>query len=116
MRGMLEQYLQTKLPVDWDTWDLARRRAFFSNPDPLEQDGVVERQYVCAAEFICEKLQRNMTDKEYRYLARKISSLMRSMSDWKDETVTMRTTIYGRQRAFKKVQLTNSVDEDDADL
>jgi predicted P-loop ATPase len=115
MRGMLEQYLQTKLPIDWETWDLARRRAFFANPDPLEEDGVVERQYVCAAEFICERLQRNMTDKEYRYLARKICAILRDMQDWQEIGPRRFATLYGIQKMFKRLVANNS-EIDDADL
>jgi hypothetical protein len=56
-----------------------------------------------------------MTDKEYRYLARKICALIRSIPGWGGDMVTTRTALYGRQGAFK-LRLTNSFDKDDADL
>ncbi|MBR3287945.1 MAG: hypothetical protein IKI72_09065, partial [Bacteroidales bacterium] len=76
LREMLEAFLETPLPADWAAWDLRRRRAFFANPDPLEAAGTERRSRVCAAEFICERMGREMADKEYKYLARKVNRLI----------------------------------------
>ena len=52
-----------KLPTDWNTWDLNRRRAYIKNPDPLDETGVEIRTKVCAAEFLCEMMGINISDK-----------------------------------------------------
>ena len=56
IKDMLIAYLDMKLPGEWQTWDLLRRRAYVKDPDPLDQTGTEERTRVCAAEFICERL------------------------------------------------------------
>ena len=50
--AMLQKFLDTKLPVDWATRDIADRRRWLKNPDPLDAEGVELREKVCAAEFI----------------------------------------------------------------
>jgi len=82
VKDMLLAYLDMKLPGEWQTWDLKRRRAYITDPDPLDQTGTEERTRVCAAEFICERLGRDMGDKEYKYLARKVGRLMDDLPGW----------------------------------
>lgn len=104
MKDMLQIFLETKLPPDWQTWDLARRRAYYNNPDPLEAEGTEEREKVCAAEFICERLGRDMKDKEYKYLARKIKDMIRDVGGWEEVNGTKHAAnLYGQQRGFRRV-------------
>jgi predicted P-loop ATPase len=110
MKGMVELFLQTKLPVDWDSWDLRRRRAYYNQPDPLEEIGTVEREYVCAAEFICERLQRDMQDKDYKYLARRICKILDTLK-WERIGSKRYVTLYGVQKTFKR-PVTNLVTDD----
>lgn len=110
MKGMVELFLQTKLPVDWDSWDLRRRRAYYNQPDPLEEIGTVEREYVCAAEFICERLQRDMQDKDYKYLARRICKILDALK-WERIGSKRYATLYGVQKTFKR-PVTNLVTDD----
>jgi predicted P-loop ATPase len=110
MKGMVELFLQTKLPVDWDSWDLRRRRAYYNQPDPLEEIGTVEREYVCAAEFICERLQRDMQDKDYKYLARRICKILDTLK-WERIGSKRYATLYGVQKTFKR-PVTNLVTDD----
>jgi predicted P-loop ATPase len=105
MPGMLESFLEMQLPADWDCWDLNRRRAYINNPDPLDEVGVEKRNVMCAAEFICEQLGLNMRDKEYRYLIRKVNTMMRGMCGWEDVSLTRHVErLYGRQRGFKRIK------------
>jgi len=102
--GMLESFLEMKLPVDWDSWDLNRRRAYISNPDPLDEVGSVQRNVMCAAEFVCERLGQSMKDKDYKYVTRKINALMRDMDGWAEVSLTRNAEkLYGRQRGFKRI-------------
>jgi predicted P-loop ATPase len=110
MKGMVELFLQTKLPVDWDSWDLRRRRTYYNQPDPLEEIGTVEREYVCAAEFICERLQRDMQDKDYKYLARRICKILDALK-WERIGSKRYATLYGVQKTFKR-PVTNLVTDD----
>lgn len=102
--NLLRDFLNTKLPPDWPTWDLARRRAFFKNPDPLDAEATQPREKFCIAEFICERMGQDIGDKEYKYLARKIGVLMNDMKDWEKSGISRHSEkLYGRQKAFKRL-------------
>lgn len=111
---MLRDYLDTKLPVDWGTYDLARRRAWFKNPDPLDATGTEIRTRVTAAEFICERMGRDMADKEYKYLARRINTYMSSLPDWEKVSSSRHcANLYGTQRGYRKKITSDNIEDDD---
>lgn len=119
LREMLLQFLDTKLPTDWPSWDLKRRRAYFTNPDPLDATGTDERTRICPAEFICERMGREMTDKEYKYLARKITSILDTVPGWERMGASRHVDrIYGVQKSFKRMAeyYDDLPPDDDADL
>ena len=102
LRDMLAAFLEAKLPADWDSWDLKRRRAYWNNPDPLDASGTTQRTRVCAAEFICERMGREMADKEYKYVARKVTRLLDEMPGWERAGASRHADkIYGVQKAFR---------------
>lgn len=107
--GMIQAYLDMKLPPDWNTWDLNRRRAYIKNPDPLDEVGTETRTKVCAAEFLSEVLGRDVGSKDYKYEARKVNKILDEMGWKKRPTLTF--PIYGKQRAFVR-----PLEEDDSDL
>ena len=112
MKGLLSDFLNMKLPVDWPTWDLRRRRAYLNDPDPLDATGTEERTIFCVAEFICERLGKDMSDKEYRYTARKITKMMADQEEWEKVTMVRHAAaLYGRQKGFKKVNKNESDEE-----
>ena len=103
IKDMLQGYLDMKLPGEWQTWDLKRRRAYITDPDPLDQTGTEVRERVCAAEFICERLGRDMGDKEYKYLARRVCRLMDELPNWERiSTSKHAASIYGVQKSFRR--------------
>lgn len=111
---LLTQFLDTKLPADWNTYDLDRRRAYLNNPDPLDPTGTVLRDKFCAAEFLCERMKLNMTAPGYKYEARKICKEMRKRTDeWEEvKTVNHVAALYGRQIGFRrKIKAHGSEDE-----
>lgn len=111
MRDMLAVFLEMKLPVDWESWDLNRRRAYIRNPDPLDEVGTVRRDRVCAAEFICERMGREMSDKEYKYLARKVWRML-GETGWSGPVISRHAErIYGRQKSFYRYAKSKSDDE-----
>jgi Predicted P-loop ATPase and inactivated derivatives len=114
MPGTLSAYLDMLLPADWDSWGLKRRRAYISNPDPLDEIGTVQRNRVCAAEFICERLGRDMTDKEYKYLARRVCKLLDDMHGWERVSTTKHAAkLYGTQKGFRRVMQIQEIDDSD---
>lgn len=112
MRDMLADYLGMRLPVDWDTYPLSKRRDYICNRDPLASDGVVLRDRVCAVEFICERMGRSQADKEFKYLARKVSKLMGELSGWERIGSTKHAAkLYGTQRGFRRTYTPDDADE-----
>lgn len=109
--AMLDKYLNTLLPVNWDTMDIQARRSYLRDPDPLQAEGTVKRDKVCAAEFICEQLGKDMADKDYKYLCRRVSKRIGDRPEWERVSSTKHAAkLYGTQRGFRRVE---QPDEDD---
>lgn len=105
LREVLVSFLDMKLPVDWPSWDLLRRRAYLKNPDPLDEAGVVQRDRISVPEFLCERMGRDMTDKEYKYLARRIATMLDNMPGWERMATSRHVeNLYGRQRGWRRVK------------
>lgn len=114
IKSLLAVFLDKRLPVDWATWDLPRRKAYFTQTEPLDADGVVERDRVCVAEFICEQLGRSMSDKEYKYMARRVANLLDEMDGWERVATSKHVKkLYGVQRAWVR---TKGETEDETDI
>ncbi len=103
--GMVEKFLETLLPVDWDDWDLDRRQMFWSGGFGGEGDtleGVEVRQKVCAIEVWLELFKGD--SKSYSQTqAREISGILRQLGNWKSSSSVNCGAIYGRQRGFIRV-------------
>lgn len=109
--AMLDKYLNTLLPVNWDTMDIQARRSYLRDPDPLQAEGTVKRDKVCAAEFICEQLGKDMADKDYKYLCRRVSKMIGDRPEWERVSSTKHAAkLYGTQRGFRRAE---QPDEDD---
>lgn len=114
LRDLLRLYLDKRLPVDWPSWELSRRQAYMTHPDPSDPDGVVERDRVCVAEFICEQMGRSMADKEYKYMARRVARMLDDEEGWTRGTTSRHVeALYGRQLAWVKTTSEASKDSDD---
>lgn len=100
LKGAIQAFLDMKLPPDWNTWDLNRRRAYIKNPDPLDEIGTETRTKVCAAEFLCEVMGRSIGDKDYKYEARRVNKVLDEIG-WVSGT-TSKIPIYGQQRAYAR--------------
>jgi predicted P-loop ATPase len=112
VKDMLSQFLEQKLPVDWNTWDLPRRRAYYKGGDPLDAEATERRDVMCIPEFVCEMMGMERKDKDYKYVARKVGRYMEEREGW-ERSVTSRHAekLYGRQLAFKRI-VENDEDED----
>lgn len=101
--GLVEEYLDTLLPEDWEDMDLAERRMFL-NDDFGESKGTVKRDRVCALEVWCECLGNDI--KQFKAVERReINDILRRMEGWKKYDGNKRGTlrfgkIYGLQRAY----------------
>lgn len=101
--GMVEEYLNTRLPDDWADMDLFQRRNFLHGSEfgMPEHKGAVMRTEVSNAEIWCEcygkPLQELKPTDSYS-----IAALMAQLPNWERTTSIKRQPIYGRQRLYKK--------------
>lgn len=101
--GMVEEYLNTRLPDDWADMDLFQRRNFLQGSEfgMPEHKGAVLRTEVSNAEIWCEcygkSLQELKPTDSYA-----IAALMAQLPNWERTTSIKRQPIYGRQRLYRK--------------
>ena len=100
--GMVEEYLNTRLPDDWDDMDLFARRNYLSGNEfgsPVHTGSVV-RTEVSNAEIWCEcfgkSLQELKPSDSYG-----IAAMMSQISGWERTQTIKRQPIYGRQRLYQ---------------
>jgi len=100
-QGMIEEYLNTPLPDDWDSMDLYARRNYLSG-DITSPKGTVKRTSVSNAEIWCECFCKNMSDLKSSD-SYQIAAIMAQIDGWERTTTNKRIPIYGRQRLYKKI-------------
>ena len=99
--GMVEEYLTTLLPEDWDSMDIYARREYLANPNsPMVHKGTVKRISVSNAEIWCECFGKNFQDlKPTDSYA--IAALMTQVPGWERTTERISQPFYGRQRLYR---------------
>lgn len=97
--GLIEDYLNKKLPEDWDEKDTYARRTFMA--DELSPEGTVERKFVCVAEVWCECLGKSKEEMD-RYKTREINDILRGLDEWEQSRSTRNFKIYGKQKFYTK--------------
>ena len=100
--GLIRDFLDKRVPRDWNCWDLAKRRDFWSEIVTVPEDELVERDRVCALEIWCE-----LFNGDFRQIQRRdsieINSIISSFDDWEKYDKAMRfNKDYGVQKGFKK--------------
>lgn len=98
-KGIIEEYLNTKFPEDWDKMDLYDRRRWLE--DPLSKNGTIQKDFVCVAEVWCECLGKEKNDMS-RYNTRDINEILRSLPEWEAITSTKNFSLYGKQKYYKR--------------
>lgn len=101
--GMIEEYLNTPLPEDWDEMDLFARRNYLDGSEfgASEHKGNIARTEVSNAEIWCEcfgkSLQELKPTDSYG-----IAAMMSQIDGWERTSSIRRQPIYGRQRLYKR--------------
>ncbi|SDJ76543.1 virulence-associated E family protein [Salimicrobium halophilum] len=102
--GLVQEYLDTKLPEDWYERDIGERRTFLDSDFGDSPEGTMIRDRVCALEIWVECLgnSRNLFRAQDR---REINDILRNMPGWKPNDSTKKGTLrfgkeYGVQRAY----------------
>ena len=99
-RGLIEEFIDRKLPDDWDTRTLEKRMEFWRGWDGEPLEGDVVRQTICAMEVHCECFFGQPKDLT-KAAARDINAILRQLPGWK-AVPTVHDPIYGRQRGFRR--------------
>ncbi|MDI9468663.1 MAG: virulence-associated E family protein [Bacillota bacterium] len=103
--GMVETYLDTLLPHDWEDMDLNQRRNFLQG-DPLMARGTVRRDRVCVMEIWAECMGRP-TSQIKRMDSDELHQIMSMLDGWERYTEGNGKLrfgpIYGAQRAYIRV-------------
>lgn len=100
-QGLIEKFLNTLLPENWDNMDLDKRLLYWANAFEIQEKGTMQRQKVCALEIWQELFGGDL--KGYTKLqAREINECMKKIDGWEARPTIYCGCLYGRQRAFVK--------------
>ena len=94
--GLIADYLDKKLPDNWNAMDLYERKDYLDN---YNGSGTVPRQKVCTLEIWCEVFggtKQNFTNAA----ARELNAIMQTMPGWHVGFRSRFGNLYGVQRAF----------------
>lgn len=100
--GILQGYLDTKLPSNWSERDIPSRRAWFQNCGNQTEieAGCDERRKVCAAEILTECFGIRLEEIN-TYRSKEIAALMRRIPGWKRAENMARFKLYGVTRYWE---------------
>ena len=99
-KGLVEEYLNTPLPANWDRMDLYERRNWLSERDgPTAVKGEIERADVSNVEIWAECFGRNISDLKPSD-SYTIAALMTQIPGWERTTRSRKLPIYGKQRLY----------------
>ena len=103
--GEVIDYLETLLPADWYSWDMAKRVDFFQQRDVLDVkvDCTMRRTKVCAREIFCECWGRpkNAWKRQDGY---DIAGIMARIPGWEKTGKEARVPGYGHQRVYTRAE------------
>lgn len=100
--GMVEEYLNTMLPDDWDSMDLFQRRNYLNGSEfgsPAHEAKEL-RTEVSNAEIWCECFGKSLQELKPTD-SYSIAALMSQIGGWERTATIKRQPIYGRQRLYK---------------
>ena len=112
LEGIILDYLDKKLPDEWEGMDLYDRRTYLENYNDGDEQAGAARERVCVLEIWCEALgNRKETLKNMN--AREINGVLQNLPGWepyKNKEGKLRFgTLYGLQRAFVHEERKNRV-------
>lgn len=97
--GLVQQYLDTLLPENWDSMDLGQRREFLAQDSMAAAlKGTVRRMQVCNMEIWCECFLKDPAAMK-KVDSYTIAGIMKKMPGW-DKGPRPVLPLYGRQRVY----------------
>ena len=103
-QGIVEEYLNTLLPDNWDGMDLYERRNYLSvQYDPTQPRGTTVRKAVSNVEIWAECFGKNPSEMKPAD-SYAIAALMMRVDGWERTEKIKRIPVYGRQRLYLKTE------------
>lgn len=110
--GVVERYLEMRVPVDWESWAKIQRVSYIGSYTGEElPTGAVARNRICAAEIWAELFKTDSSEMS-AYNSKFIHNIMSQMSGWK-RVGTLSYKLYGNQRSY--VRIGSDKDTQDSD-
>lgn len=103
--GIVQEFVEKKVPPDWQKWDLSRRRIFWSGGMNYEGE-LVERDRICALEVWCEAFDGDKKAMK-NYDARDINTAISMLKGWEKSNKVAKFGYCGAQRGFRNVTNAN---------
>lgn len=106
LEGPIREFLEQKIPPNWETMDLMSRRAFYGRGlVGVEEKDLVRREKVCAAEIWVECLHKDLSWMT-RQNAAEINGILANVEGWERAKSGLRFgKFYGYQRAFVRSKM-----------
>ena len=106
-RGVIEEFLNTPLPLDWRSRSIDQRIAYFktnsSGSDFSREEGVEQRATVSAVEILVECFRQPL-DEKARYKTREINHIMKNLPGWRETDRKVTIPAYGsQQRIYERI-------------
>lgn len=103
-RGLVEKYLNTLLPKEWEQMDLDERRSFLHGDNYNHRVGTEKRIRISYIEIWCECFEEDV--KYNRVNIQEIRLILNSIPGWNGSaTKQVKTRLYGNQRCIFYEQL-----------
>ena len=107
--GIINDYLETLLPENWDSMDLYERESFLAGQSEFGTEmpvGKVKREKVCVLEIWCECLGKDQSNLK-RLDSYEIIGILKRIGGWESYTGNKqgqtRFSIYGNQKTYSRV-------------
>lgn len=102
--GLVESFLETPIPIDWDSFSLDKRLSYLNDPllEGARHKETALRQQCCIAEIWCELFGKDKKDMT-RYNTRELNEIMKQIPGWEFVNSTKMFRIYGRQKYFRRI-------------
>ena len=98
--GLLQEYLDTPLPANWNSLDIHERRGYILDlSDPTRPRGTVQRTEVSNLEIWCECFGKRPEDIQAKD-SYNIAAMMKRLDGWERTNDRRPLPFYGRQRVY----------------
>ena len=101
-QGIIEEYLDRKLPANWSTLGREQRRAYFqTDADPTYLPATLPRDKICVAEVLNECPNLGIPSTGDKRTANRVAKILNGLQGWERISGTVRFGIYGKQLGWK---------------